>query len=67
MSPLLVCVLLLAIGLVAYFIGRTRAVRFEGGRIKPHSRAHYQGWWALLLVVVPSFLFLALGLIGSAV
>lgn len=67
MSPLLVCVLLLAIGLVAYFIGRTRAVRFEGGQIKPHSRAHYHGWWALLLAVVPSFLFLAVWLIGSSI
>ena len=67
MSPLFVCVLLLVIGLAAYFIGRTRALQFEGGQIKPHSRAHYHGWWALLLAIVPAFVFLAVWLVGSSV
>ncbi|UVK40157.1 phosphate ABC transporter permease subunit PstC [Mesorhizobium sp. AR10] len=67
MSSLLVLAIVIAIGLVAFFIGRQRAAVQDDGRVKPHSRAHYHGWWAFLLAVLPAVLLLVVWTIGSSV
>jgi phosphate transport system permease protein len=67
MSSLLVLAIVVAIGLVAFFIGRQRAAAQDDGRVKPHSRAHYHGWWAFLLAVLPALLLLAASNIGSSI
>ena len=59
MSFLLVFAIVLAIGLVAFVVGRQRARAQDDGTVKPHSRAHYHGWWAFLTGVIPAVLFLA--------
>ncbi|RVC43950.1 phosphate ABC transporter permease subunit PstC, partial [Mesorhizobium sp. M4B.F.Ca.ET.088.02.2.1] len=56
MSSMLVLAIVAAIGVVAFFIGRQRAVAQDNGSVKPHSRAHYHGWWAFLLAVLPALL-----------
>lgn len=66
MSVMLVLAVVIAIGAVAFFIGRQRAAAFDGGKIKPHSRAHYHGWWAFLLASLPAVLILVVMLLGSA-
>ncbi len=66
MSVLLLLAIIAAIGGVAYFIGRQRAAAFDGGKIKPHSRAHYHGWWAFLLATLPAVIVLAVWMLGSA-
>ncbi|AZV19730.1 phosphate ABC transporter permease subunit PstC [Mesorhizobium sp. M7A.F.Ce.TU.012.03.2.1] len=67
MSSLLVLAIVVAVGLVAFFIGRQRAAAHDNGKVKPHSRAHYHGWWAFLLAVLPAFLLLAVWTVGSSV
>ncbi|RWC48989.1 MAG: phosphate ABC transporter permease subunit PstC [Mesorhizobium sp.] len=67
MSSLLVLAIVVAIGLVAFFIGRQRAAAQDNGKVKPHSRAHYHGWWAFLLAVLPALLLLAVWAVGSSV
>lgn len=66
MSSLLVLALVFAAGLAAFVVGRQRAVAQSGGTIKPHSRAHYHGWWAFLLAVLPAVLFLGVWDIGAS-
>jgi len=70
MSPLVVLAIVVAIGLVAFFIGRQRGAALDdgtGGKTRPHSRAHYHGWWAFLLGVLPAILFLIVWTIGSSI
>jgi phosphate transport system permease protein len=67
MSLMLVFVLVLVIGAVAFFIGRQRAAAQDDGKIKPHSRAHYHGWWAFLLATLPALLLLAVWSIGAGI
>ncbi|RWQ24040.1 phosphate ABC transporter permease subunit PstC [Mesorhizobium sp.] len=67
MSSLLVLAIVVAVGLVAFFIGRQRAAAHDNGKVKPHSRAHYHGWWAFLLAVLPALLLLAVWTVGSSV
>ncbi|WP_136618847.1 MULTISPECIES: phosphate ABC transporter permease subunit PstC [Mesorhizobium] len=67
MSSLLVLAIVVVIGLVAFFIGRQRAAAQDNGKVKPHSRAHYHGWWAFLLAVLPALLLLAVWAGGSSV
>ena len=67
MSSLLVLAIVVAIGLVAFLVGRQRASTQDNGSVKPHSRAHYHGWWAFLLAVLPALLLLAVWNIGSSV
>ncbi|TGQ45741.1 MULTISPECIES: phosphate ABC transporter permease subunit PstC [unclassified Mesorhizobium] len=67
MSSLLVLAIVVAIGLVAFVIGRQRAAAQDNGTVKPHSRAHYHGWWACLLAVLPAVLLLTAWNIGSSV
>ncbi len=66
MSALLVLAIVLAIGAVAYFVARQRAAVLDGGKVRPHSRAHYHGWWAFLLATLPATLVLVVWLLGSA-
>ncbi|PZV38347.1 phosphate ABC transporter permease subunit PstC [Mesorhizobium kowhaii] len=66
MSSMLVLAIVVAIGLVAFLIGRQRAAAQDNGTVKPHSRAHYHGWWAFLLAVLPALLLLAVWTIGSS-
>ena len=66
MSPLLVLAVVLIIGVVAFFIGRQRASAHGGQSLKPHSRAHYHGWWAFIVAVVPAMLVLLVWTVGSS-
>ena len=65
MSGFLVLPFVLAIGLAAFFIGRARALGADTGGQKPHSRAHYHGWWAFLLATGPALALLILWSIGA--
>lgn len=65
MSLLSVLAIVVAIGLIAFFVGRHRATAQDNGTVKPHSRAHYHGWWAFLLAVLPATLFLVVWSLGS--
>ncbi|MER9642946.1 phosphate ABC transporter permease subunit PstC [Mesorhizobium sp. M0239] len=67
MSSLLVLAIVVAVGMVAFFIGRQRAAAQDNGKVKPHSRAHYHGWWAFLLAVLPALLLLAVWTVGSSI
>jgi phosphate transport system permease protein len=67
MSSMLVLAIVLVIGIVAFVVARQRALSQDNGKVKPHSRAHYHGWWAFLLGVLPAILFLAVWSIGSSV
>ncbi|WP_019172340.1 phosphate ABC transporter permease subunit PstC [Pseudaminobacter salicylatoxidans] len=67
MSLMTVFVAVLAIGAVAFFLGRQRALAQDDGGIKPHSRAHYHGWWAFLLATMPALLLLVVWGVGSNV
>jgi phosphate transport system permease protein len=67
MSLLLLSVIIVVIALGAYFIARSRAAANDAGTIKPHSRAHYHGWWAFLLAALPAFAFLIVWSIGTSV
>ena len=66
MSPLLLVLVVLLIGLVAFFVGRSRAVSQMGG-VKPHSRPHYHGWWAFLLATLPAIALLIVIDIGAGI
>ncbi|QPC85730.1 phosphate ABC transporter permease subunit PstC [Mesorhizobium sp. NBSH29] len=67
MSSTLVLAIVFAIGLVAFFVGRQRAGTYDKNKVKPHSRAHYHGWWAFLLAVLPALFFFAVWTIGDSV
>ena len=67
MSSLLVFAIVIAIGIVVFLIGQQRARAQRDGSAKPHSRAHYHGWWAFLLAVLPALLLLVVWTIGSSV
>lgn len=58
MSGYLVFAIVLAIGAVAYVIGRGRGRAQFGGPIKTHSLPNYHGWWAFILAVLPAALAL---------
>lgn len=55
------------IGIVAFVVGRQRAMSQAGSSVKQHSRIHYHGWWAFLLATLPAVIFLVLWSIGSSV
>src|SRR5690348_6705685 len=66
MSLLFVLAVIIAIGAVAYIIARQRGAALDRGATRPHSRAHYHGWWAFLLATLPAILiFLAWMLVSS--
>ncbi len=60
MSITALLLLILGLGAVAWFAGRTRAAAFAGsGRERAHSLPNYHGWYAALWAVAPALLFLA--------
>ncbi len=59
MSTSLVFLIVVAIGVVGYFLGRQRALSKDSGSVKPHSLPHYHGWWVFLASALPAILFLA--------
>ena len=67
MPALLLIALVLAIGAVAFAMGRQRAAAQDKGPLKPHSRAHHHGLWAFVLATVPALALLLLFSIGSAI
>lgn len=72
MSALLVLLIIVAIGLVGFILGRHRAIARDtlaraSGAEKMHSRPHYHGWWVFLVSVLPSILFLAIWTAASSV
>jgi phosphate transport system permease protein len=67
MSLSLVFALVVAVGAVAFFIGRRRAAVQDNAAVKSHSRPHYHGWWAFLLAVLPATLLIIVWAIGSSV
>ena len=66
MSAMLVLTIVIVLGVVAFIAGRQRAAAHDGGRVKPHSRAHYHGWWAFLLATLPAIFLLVVWMIGSS-
>ena len=69
MGSALTFLIILAIGVVAYIVGRSRAVTVSGGDPrKLHSRPAYFGSFAALLSVVPATLVLIVGMaIGASI
>jgi phosphate transport system permease protein len=67
MSLMIVFAAVLGIGAVAFFLGRQRAIGQDDGTVKPHSRAHYHGWWGFLLATMPALLLLIVWGVGSNV
>ena len=66
MSAFLVFALVLAVGVAAFFVGRSRAAAAaSAGGQKMHSRAHYHGWWAFLLATGPALALLVCWSIGA--
>jgi phosphate transport system permease protein len=66
MSFGLVFVLVVLVGIVAFFGARQRAANQETGGVKAHSRAHYHGWWAFLRATLPATLLILVWMIGQS-
>jgi phosphate transport system permease protein len=67
MGSALIFLIILAIGVVAYFLGRSRAATVVGGDVrKLHSRPVYFGSFAALLATLPATIVLIVGLIIGA-
>jgi len=65
-SATYVVLIVLAIAVAGFVVGRHRAVtQHAGATEKPHSLAHYHGWWVFLLGSLPALLFLIVWSIGS--
>lgn len=58
MSTLLVLVIIIAIGLIGFFLGRQRAASKDNGNVKAHSLPHYHGWWVFLVSALPAIVFI---------
>src|SRR5689334_17593678 len=62
MSPLMLLGLVVALGLIAWFSARARALAFASGptaRARAHSVPGYHGWYVALWAIVPALLFFA--------
>jgi len=66
MSTLLVLVIVVAIGLVGFFLGRQRAISKDDRSVKAHSLPHYHGWWVFLVSVLPAIIFILVWAVGSS-
>ncbi|SDC87219.1 phosphate ABC transporter membrane protein 1, PhoT family [Sphingomonas sp. YR710] len=62
MSSSAILVLVLGLGVIAWFTARARAMAFAvpASGARPHSRPNYHGWYVALWVLVPACLFLAI-------
>ncbi|WP_116131685.1 phosphate ABC transporter permease subunit PstC [Tropicimonas sp. IMCC34043] len=64
MPVLWIVLAVLGLGLIGYFVGRSRALGSAGGDIRQlHSLPSYYGWNAFMFTVVPSLIVLALWLL----
>ena len=62
----LLLTIIVFIGVVGYVLGSARAKKqIASSAEKPHSRAHYHGWWVFLLAVLPAVFFMAAWSAGS--
>ena len=73
MSATAIALLVLGLGLIAWFSARARAMAFVGDTSRPHSLPTYHGWYVALWAMVPALAFLAIwaplsaGLVNEAV
>ena len=65
MSLSMIALLVIALGVVAFFVARARANVFDAGTLatriagdRPHSRPVYHGWFVALSAVIPALLLL---------
>jgi len=65
MSGFLVIALIVAIGLAALFVARSRAASLSAPGQKVHSRPTYHGSWAMLLATLPALLVFIVWSIGQ--
>ena len=66
MSGFLVIALVALLGLIAFFVGRSRAASLDGASQKVHSRPQYHGAWAMLLATLPALLFFIVWSVGQS-
>lgn len=68
MSGTLIVTIILAIGVVGFFVARQRALALVNGgaRNEMHSLPQYHGWWVLLVSIIPALLALLLWVAGSS-
>ncbi len=57
MSQLSTIVLIFGLGVIAWVVGRARAVRFATPPARTHSLPGYHGWYMAALVILPALLF----------
>ena len=60
MSTLLILLLILGFGALAWVTARAKARAFVRGGDRPHSLPSYHGWYVAMSAVIPALLFLAL-------
>lgn len=65
MSGYLTFLLIMIIGIAAFFVGRSRALAVDTGGQKAHSRPHYHGAWAMLCATMPALALLVAWEIGA--
>jgi phosphate transport system permease protein len=60
LSPTIIFLLIIGLGLVAWISGRAKAGRFlVDGKNRPHSLPNYHGWYVALWAILPALLFAA--------
>ena len=62
MSPTLSILLILGLGVIAWFMGRAKAARFTPagrGSDRPHSLPGYHGWYVAMAAIIPALLLAA--------
>jgi phosphate transport system permease protein len=60
-SPTILFLLVIGLGLITWLAARGRAYGFSSaGRVKLHSLPNYHGWYAALWVVIPASLFVVI-------
>jgi phosphate transport system permease protein len=66
MSPLVIALLILLLGFVAWLSARAKALSFTTpGAARPHSLPNYHGWYVALWAALPALAFLGLWSIAS--
>lgn len=65
MSGFVTLVLVFAIGLGAFVLGRMRALAADTGKVKAHSRPNYHGAWAMLCALLPALLLMIVYEVGA--
>lgn len=65
MSGSVAFLIILAIGVTAFIIGRSRALATDNSQVKAHSRPNYHGAWAMLCALLPALLLFAVYEVGA--